>query len=79
MTRQMKESYGNVVEHGTDPAAMLAGIKDEIRRMESYHARAMREAVAGIRLAILNFFAAEDLSAKTRNRILNEPLQGNRE
>ena len=75
MNRLMKESYAHVVEHGTAPAAILMATCGEIRKLENYRARELRKGLAGIRLALLNYLASEDATAKLRNSILSAPLE----
>ena len=74
MKRGTLESYKNVVEQANDPAALIAAIGGEIRKMQRYRAQAMRESLAGVRLAILNYLSAEHASAKVRAQIMGAPL-----
>ena len=76
MNRLMKESYKHVVEHGTAPAVILMATCGEIRKLENFRARELRKGLAGIKLALMNYLASEDASAKVRDQIMGAPLKG---
>ena len=76
MNRLMKESYSRVVDHGTDPAAILMATCGEIRKLENFRVRELRKGLAGIKLALMNYLASEDASAKVRAQIMCAPLKG---
>ena len=76
MNRLMKESYSRVVEHGTDPAAILMATCGEIRKLENFRARELRKGLGGIKLALMNYLSAEHASAKVRDQIMGAPLKG---
>ena len=75
MNRLMKESYSRVVERSTTPATLIAATCGEIRKLENFRAGELRKGLAGIKLALLNYLASEDATAKLRNSILSAPLE----
>lgn len=75
MNRLTRESYSRVVEHGTAPAVILMATCSEIRKLENFRAGELRKGLAGIKLALMNYLASEDASAKVRNSILSAPLE----
>ena len=76
MRKLEKETYARLLEHGTDAERLLSSIGDELRRTERYNSPALRESLAGIKMAIMNFNASVYVTSKIRNEMLNAPLQG---
>ena len=75
MTKEALESYDRIVSNRYDLAEIIAAIGKELRIIERYRAKELRESLAGVRLAIMNVVASEDVNAKIRNIILNAPLK----
>jgi hypothetical protein len=76
MNRLTRESYSRVVERATTPATLIAATCGEIRKLENFRARELRKGLAGIKLALMNYLASEDASAKVRDQIMGAPLKG---
>ena len=75
MTKEALETYDRIVSNRYDLAEIIAAIGKELRIIERYRAKELRESLAGVRLAIMNVVASEDVSAKIRNEMLTAPLK----